>query len=284
MDIEDDFIEDSTQAEESDDENDFFLTATMADEPKEIVLKPAVNVYPLTSLTQQLLSKMYSLQNFGSSSIGATVPGSVFDLAKHLIKMRNSFPTFVKESNVYSNSKQYAMQKKLNRLKDKIEKTQQDNRKLKERVRNNKRRLPDLTKNKNDEFTESEKIKAEMKSNVFSLKKAVSKLKEMNQLNDQMQCENETIQKQINDLFSKFKHSCTGEDGQINRNIVKVDIELRNNIQKHKENLAVAQEIVDSYKVPIQALEQRLADMDRRISAVIRPPFSRISKLQKIRV
>ena len=118
MDIEDDFIEDSESSETSDnDENSFFLTATQADEPKEIVLKPAVNVYPLTTLTQNLLSKMYSLINFGQSSIGVSIQGSVYDLSKHLKKVNDDFPKFVREANVYSNSKQYALQKKLMQMK-----------------------------------------------------------------------------------------------------------------------------------------------------------------------
>ena len=284
MDIEDDFIEDSESSETSDnDENSFFLTATQADEPKEIVLKPAVNVYPLTTLTQNLLSKMYSLINFGQSSIGVSIQGSVYDLSKHLKKVNDDFPKFVREANVYSNSKQYALQKKLMQMKIRIHHLKESNLKAKERVRNNSRRLPNLNKDdSNYHYSDAEKFKNEAKACAYSLNRAVEKLKVMNMNNDKIQLENENIQKQINHIISMFKHNCFGEEGQINRNIVKTEIELCNNVQKHKENLITAQQIVDSYKAPIQSLEARLADLNRRITTFVKP--IRMNKLQKIRV
>ena len=269
MEIEDDFIEDSEQSEE--DTDDFFLTRTRADPPKEIVLRPSVNIYPIASLSQQLLSKMYSLQMFGQSSIGASVPGSVYDLGKNLQDMLKSFPCFVKESNISANSQQYVLKKKFDNIKTKIKKSQQINKQLKERIRCNERQLPNLNRQDDTEFSQLDKINSELKANISSLKKAINRLKDVKEEKDLIQAENQEIQKQIDDLLSHLRRSFPGEIGKINRNIVKTEIEIKENGKKYKENIQKAQEILNSYNDPIHSLEIRLEDMNRRISVFCRP-------------
>lgn len=282
MDFEDDFIEDSEQTDQSEEEYDeIFLTKTRVDPPKEIILKPAVNIYPIASLAQNILSKMYSLQMFGSSEIGATVSGSVYDLGKHLKKMMTTFPSFIKESNVIANSEQYALQKKFDNMKTKIKNSQQINKQLKERIRNNKKQLPDLNRQENDEFSELDRIKSEMKANIYSLKKSINRLTEIKQENDLVQTENQEIQKQIDDLLARFRKKCQGDAGRLNKSIVKTEIEIKENNKRYKENLANAQKIVNSYNDPIKSLEIRLSDMDRRIAVFCRQP--RIQNTSKYR-
>ncbi|KAK8882246.1 hypothetical protein M9Y10_044888 [Tritrichomonas musculus] len=282
MEIEDDFIEDSEQTEEEEEKNekdDIFLTGTKKGLHKEIVLKPPVNIYPIASLSQQLISKMYSLEMFGQSSIGATVSGSVYDLGKHFKSLYSSFPSFIHESNIYLNSQQYTLQKQFDAIKEKIVRSQQRNKKVKEIIRSNERRLPNLNKQSSNEFSELDRINAEMKATAISLKKSIEKLQTLKQQNDQFQAENEAIQQQIDTILSQFKHKCTGEAGQIQKNIVKTEIELRENIKKYKENIMQAQKIVNSYNDPIHSLEVRLSDLNRRIIVCSRPV--RIPKISK---
>lgn len=282
MEIEDDFIEDSEQTEEEEEINekdDIFLTGTKKGLHKEIVLKPPVNIYPIASLSQQLISKMYSLEMFGQSSIGATVSGSVYDLGKHFKSLYSSFPNFIHESNIYLNSQQYTLQKQFDAIKEKIVRSQQRNKKVKEIIRSNERRLPNLNKQSSNEFSELDRINAEMKATAISLKKSIEKLQTLKQQNDQFQAENEAIQQQIDTILSQFKHKCTGEAGQIQKNIVKTEIELRENIKKYKENIIQAQKIVNSYNDPIHSLEVRLSDLNRRIIVCSRPV--RIPKISK---
>lgn len=270
MEIEDDFIEDSEQSEEEE-EDDLFLTRTRVDPPKEIVLKPAVNIYPISSLAQQLLSKMYSLQMFGQSSIGASVSGSVYELGNHLRNMLETFPSFIKESNISANSQQYLLQKKLANTKTKIQNLQQINKQLKEKVRYNEKQLPDLNRQNDTEFSELDRINSEIKANICSLKKAINRLQKIKEENDQIQSENQIIKNTIDDLLTQYRRSCPGEIGRINKNIVKTEIGLRENSKRYRENLEKAQEIISSYNEPIHSLETRLADMNRRISVFRRP-------------
>lgn len=271
MDIEDDFIEDSDESDQSEEDyDDIFLTKTRVDPPREIVLKPAVNIYPIASLTQNLLSKMYSLQMFGTSDIGSSVPGSVYDLGKHLKKMINTFPIFIKESNVIANSQQFILQKKFDSIKTRIQNSQQINKQLKERIRTNERQLPNLNRSNDDTFSELDRAKSEMKATACSLKKYIIRLKGVKQENDQMQAENQEIQKQIDDLLAHFRRNCSGDIGKLNKNIVKTEIEIKENIKRHKENLLNAQEIINSYNDPIHSLEIRLSDMNRRVSVLCR--------------
>lgn len=285
MEIEDDFIEDSEQTEEeesNENEKDVFLTVAKDNLHKDIALKPPVNIYPISSLSQQLISKMYSFEMFGQTSIGATVSGSVYDLGKHFKSLYHSFPEFIKELNIYSNSRQCALQKQLDAIKGKLTQSQAIKSKLKDRIRNNERRFPNYNKQGNVEYTDLDRIKAEMKSVSISLKKSIEKLQSLKQENDQFQAENEDIQQNINDILSQFKHKCTGEAGKIQKNIVKTEIELKENMKKYKENLSLAQNIVNSYNDPIHALEVRISDMNRRILVCSRPVrIPRVSKFSK---
>ena len=56
----------------------------------------------------------------------------------------------------------------------------------------------------------------------------------LKQENDQFQAENEDIQQNINDILSQFKHKCTGEAGKIQKNIVKTEIKIKENMKKYK--------------------------------------------------
>lgn len=285
MEIEDDFIEDSDKQEEEEEQkneanDEFFLTGTKDGIRKPIVLKPAVNIYPISSLAQQLVSKMYSLEMFGQTSIGATVSGSVYDLGKHFKSLYSSFPEYIKEVTVYSNSKQYTLQKYHDKLKEKLEKYKQIKTILKEKIRNNERKLPNYNKQENSEFTENDRIKAEMKATSISLKKSIERLKALKQENDSVQAENEQIQQNIDDVLSQFRHKCVGEVGKVQKNIVKTEIELKENMKKYRESLMQAQNIVNAYNEPIHTLEVRLSDLNRRIN--IYTHTSKLPKLSKI--
>ena len=93
----------------------------------------------------------------------------------------------------------------------------------------------------------------------------------LKQQNDQYQAENEAIQQSIDDVLSQFRRKCTGEVGKVQKNIVKTEIELKENMKRYRENLLQAQNIINSYNDPIQSLETRLSDLNRRINIYSHP-------------
>ncbi|OHT07243.1 hypothetical protein TRFO_24647 [Tritrichomonas foetus] len=278
MEIEDDFIDDSetdeTTEEMSESQNNVFLTHTAAQPPREIVLKPAVNIYPLTSLSQSLLSAMYSLIMFGKSDIGATVPGSIFDLGKQLQKMRESFPEFVKDTNLKANSTQYKQLKNLESMKNRKKELQKDNIRLKNLIRSFSKQIPKKAFDDEQEFSEVDKLNAELRSTTTKLKMYIKKLKELSQQNESTNSENKQLTEEIERLKKNFRKHCKGDIGQINKNIVKTEVELQNNIARHKEALLNANHIVESYRTPISVLENRLNDLNRRLMQVVRAPLT----------
>lgn len=275
MDIEDDFIEDSEFEEEESMENtDFFLTATNANEPKEIVLKPAVNIYPVVTLAQQLLSKMYSLVMFGNSQIGATVAVSIYELGSQLNTIRNSFSVFVKETSNKINSPEYKLLKNLEALEAKCKAVQAENIQFKNLIRNNSKRLPKGLDSDTEMEARKQKVMNEFKSNAANLRRAIENLQKLKQLNDTTLSENREIEDQINSKFKQFRKNCQGDYGEISKNIVRIEIDLQNNIQKHREKIEEAKKTVQMYEAPIAMLEARLADLNRRILQVVRCPRS----------
>ena len=277
--IEDDFIEDS-EPDDTSEENSrsVFLTQTKAEAPIEIEMKPAVNIYPLTTLSQQLLSAMYSLMMFGRSDIKATVSGSIFDLGKNLNKIRDAFPEFFRETKMKINSQQYKMEKQLLVMKNNKKKLIKENGQLKALIRSYSKQIPQkaaMLDSRENDFSEMDRIKGELRAVTVQLKSNIKKLRDLAQQNEKMSTENKEIQKQI-DLIQKNyrKKYCHGDLGELNKNIMKAELEIQNNILKHKEMISNIKQMIESYKNPIAMLEARLNDLNRRISQMPRFPLT----------
>jgi uncharacterized protein YukE len=263
----DEFIDDSSpedEPEEEEPEKELFLTATLGQTPDLLEMPPATPAYdvlPVTEITRALISAVSSLLLFGRSSVGTTVPGTIDDLSRHSIRIREKFPLFVQDIRKRMNTKEYRMQRVYHELKQRIDKMTTVNQALKSAVRTRERRLlPNRT-----EVPDMVALQAEVKAAAGTLRQAIERIQSSRAAVRAAQQENVAVQTEIDDTMQAFRRRCQGEIGDKQCAIARLEVGLAGAEREHQESLARGQECIDEIERPIRALELRVRDMERRV-------------------
>jgi hypothetical protein len=115
-----------------------FLTAAQAEVPAVPEIQPAipiVQLLPLIKLMRSLISGMLSLSFFGDSAIGATVPGTIYDLTPQAARARAKFATFFQDAQHNMQTESYKLSKAYNVLESRWNSLQDSNRRLHAMIR-----------------------------------------------------------------------------------------------------------------------------------------------------
>ncbi|OHT03774.1 hypothetical protein TRFO_01430 [Tritrichomonas foetus] len=276
MEIEDDFIEDSET--ETSSSSELFVTHTEAKPvplPPAETLKPAVNVYPLTEMTRQLLSAMQGLMLFGSSDLGATIPGSVYDLGKQILVTCNSFPRFVSETTHQSRSNEYKLFQHLEKIKGRIKKVKEMNLKLKH-----------YSCHLNAQFNPQpvahsrKAVEAELKMVSASLRKSIMKLRSAHDEVVKLQTENTDISNKLQKMYKRFKKKSDDEVVNLKNSLIRGEIDLYKTQIDHKYNLLSFENAIKQIQPIVEIYEKRIEDMNQKLllRRKVRPLRDKISR------
>ena len=260
MDIEDDFIEDSSPSKSSS-SPEFFITHAEAEAPPPapVPLKPAVNVLPLTELSRKLLSSVEGLMLFGSTSVGTTLKISVYDLGKQMKSACANFPVFFSDVIHRLNSPEHRLVCQLERVK-KMKKRAKENR---NRLRANARHLE--IRFKQQPKDESPSIEGELKSVSNSLAMAIKKLRDAHSLTSSLQDENAQMREELNRIYKRFKKKTNDQVRDLKNALILAEIDFIKVHSAHKENLESAKAHVKSLEPGIHAYERRVEDINQKL-------------------
>jgi hypothetical protein len=267
MQFADDFLEDSDSLQEEEealeDPASFFITGTEA-EAAAVPLQPAIPVVqllPLVEVTRKLVSGMLSLSLFGDSTIGATVPGTIYDLSGKAKSARDKFAAFFQDNQACMRSEQYILAKSYDDMDKRASEIQATNRRLKSVIRSYGKRITDVQNGRLS--AEISQLDSELKAVTANLKTAIGKLQEVHKEDKTIQTENEFYQEQMEEMMKSVRKR--GGLSQRTRNLAKLELELANCVAEGNDAIGKMQNSVSGMVQPIEALKAKLADMDRRV-------------------
>lgn len=264
MDIEDDFIEDSEEEQEPESETkdeSLFIAEINSKVPTE--LKPAVNVLPITKISRTVISAVQSLMLFGTSEIGASVPGSIYDLGAHLKRSTTQFPGFVSETGLRAHSEEYKLGLRLDKIEQKVDRAQQFNRQLKTHIRK-----INVSMNRAEQSrTNRGPIGAsDGKATGMNLRRTIEKLREVHGVVAELRSENDELKEVLAKVMKKFRRKVKDENMDKRNSVVRTEVGLMNDIVEHKRKVEEGEAIVAKMGPEIAMIEQRLADLERRLA------------------
>jgi hypothetical protein len=270
MEFEDDFIEDSDASQCSEEEEStepFFLTATQSEIPTLPPLpppKPIASVLPMTSLARTLISSVSSLITFGNSSIGTSVPGTIYDLAPQLSHVRERFPRFIADVHKTQNTPEFKLLNRYDELRRRFTNAHSLNSKLKHLIHLHGRTLRDLEGN--DDPCES--LKAELHATSILLRNSITKLQQSHAVVQDLQDENERLRADISVQLKALNRGCRGVFGPIRKEIAKLEIGLSCGARERADSIARAESGVLAVEQGVQGLKTQIANVESRIAVL----------------
>jgi peptidoglycan hydrolase CwlO-like protein len=269
MQFADDFLEDSESSQEEEDASEdpasFFITGTQADVPA-LPLQPAIPVVqllPLIEVTRDVVSRMLSLSLFGNSAIGATIPGTIYDLSTQGKRARDKFLAFFEDNQSFMQTEQYKLGKSYDDLTKRASDVQGWNRRLNSVIRTYEKRISEIQNG--CVSLEISQLDSELKAVSGKLKAAIVRLQEAHQENRNLQSENDSFQEKVDKLMKGLRKK-GGRLSQRTRSLAKLELELANTVTQYNDRIARMQNSVNTMAPTIEALRAKLADLDRRVA------------------
>jgi hypothetical protein len=271
MEFEDDFIEssDGSPPEEDTANSSFFLTATQGQVPTVLPLlpaKPVADILAMTSLTRTLISALSSLISFGKSSIGTTVPGTIYDLAPRLTQVRERLPAFMADIRKMQEAPQFRLLKQYDQLKRRWTQGLQVHAKLKNMMHANGRAL----REHNDRDDALESLRAETRATAVLVRNSIIRLQQSHAVVDDLQLENETLRSDISERQSALNRNCRGAIGSIQKSLVKLEVDLACSAPERAAAIAAAEDGIAVCNQTLRALQARLENLDARIAGRVK--------------
>ena len=221
----------------------------------------------ISNVTRNLLAKLTSLVMFGKSDIGATVTEPNEQLGELLSRMKTTFEFFINDAITNQNNPHLQRINKMvaykKELKKKIIEAQNQRQELKMKLVSLDRafKSPQTTQVSN----------SDVKAATSQLKTAIQKIQQGRKEEREIMNENLRLAQRLKELSEMDQKKYGTEVSELKESNAKLEVEINERNRRYKTCLEKMRQSVQEYQEPIDRLQSRLADLEKRVSILNKP-------------
>lgn len=222
----------------------------------------------LSDISRKLLTLMNSLIMFGASDIGSLIQEPNERLGQMMERMQTQFKWYMGDAIASASNPDHIRLRKLvetkKSLKIRIQEEKKKNSELKARLREIDRAFKNPT--------QPQKIlNSDVKAYASQLKMMISKIQGIHKEQRDIMSENSMLEQKLKEIIANDANINGQETSEQRGRNAKLEVEAQETSRRYKEAILRMEQQINDSQEPINRLQMRLADLEKRIMILTKP-------------